>query len=91
MTTIAAAPFSTASANWAPRCPAVVEITRRHKQDMTHAVAALMRASVKREEVARAIALAIDGAIVQSQFLETPAAALDALGWVLKALRPRVA
>ncbi len=74
-----------------PVLPGVVDITRRHKQDMTDAVAALMRASGRRDEVARAVALAIDGAIVQAQFLETPAAALDALATVLKALRPNAA
>ena len=74
-----------------PVLPGVVEITRRHKQDMTDAVAALMRASGRRDEVARAVALAIDGAIVQAQFLETPVDALSALALVLKALRPGTA
>ena len=74
-----------------PVLPGVVEVTRRHKRDMTDAVAALMRASSRRDEVARAVALAIDGAIVQAQFLETPADALSSLALVLKALRPGTA
>ena len=71
-----------------PVLPGVIEITRNHKQDMTDAVAALMRASSRRADVAHAIALAIDGAIVQSQFLDTPEAALEALTLVLRALKP---
>ena len=71
-----------------PVLPGVLDVTRRHKQDMTDAVAALMRASSRRDEVARAVALAIDGAIVQAQFLGAPADALQSLGTLLKALRP---
>jgi AcrR family transcriptional regulator len=69
-----------------PALPEVLAVTRRHKQDMTAAVARLMKPAPGRARVARALALAIDGAIVQAQFLESPAAALDALATVTKAL-----
>ena len=51
-----------------PALPEVFEITRRHKQGMTDAVAALLRPGPHQEPVAAAIAQAIDGAIVQAQY-----------------------
>jgi AcrR family transcriptional regulator len=66
--------------------PDVVEITRRHKQDMTNAIAGLLPASGQRRAHAQAIALAVDGAIVQAQFSGSANAPLQALGRVLKAL-----
>ncbi|MEP6504448.1 MAG: TetR/AcrR family transcriptional regulator [Betaproteobacteria bacterium] len=71
-----------------PVLPEVLAVTRGHKADMARAVAALMRPSAGRARTSRAIALAIDGAIVQAQFLERPDAALDALAFVMKALKP---
>jgi AcrR family transcriptional regulator len=52
----------------APALPEVVEITRRHKADMQQAIAALLPAGRRRKSVARALALLVDGAIVQAQF-----------------------
>jgi AcrR family transcriptional regulator len=69
-----------------PVLPEVLAATRRHKQDMTAAVARLMKPAPGRARVARALALAIDGAIVQAQFHETPDTALEALATVTKAL-----
>jgi len=69
-----------------PALPAVVQATRRHKQDMTAAVARLMKPAAGRARTARALALAIDGAIVQAQFLASPDAAVEALAFVAKAL-----
>lgn len=67
--------------------PEVMAISRRHKDDMTTAIAALLPPSRSRAKDARAIAVAVDGAIIQAQFGETPAAALEALARILKALR----
>ncbi len=69
-----------------PALPAVLDVTRRHKQDVTAAVARLMKPAPGRARTARALALAIDGAIVQAQFLASPDAALEALAFVAKAL-----
>jgi AcrR family transcriptional regulator len=69
--------------------PAVVDATRRHKQDMTAALARLIRPGPGRARTARALALAIDGAIVQAQYQPTPAPALEALACVTKALAGR--
>ena len=69
-----------------PALPAVVDATRRHKQDMTAAIARLMKAGPGRARTARALALAIDGAIVQAQYLAASAAAVEALAFVTKAL-----
>ena len=66
--------------------PAVLDVTRRHKQDMTAAVTRLMKPAPGRARTARALALAIDGAIVQAQFQESPAAAIETLAFVTKAL-----
>ena len=70
----------------APALPAVLEATRRHKHDMTTAVARLMRPAPGRARLARALALAIDGAIVQAQYLASPDAAVEALACVARAL-----
>lgn len=67
--------------------PQVLEITRRHKQDMTAAIANLLPGSRRRAKQAQAIALAVDGAIVRAQFDETPDDALHALGGILKSLQ----
>jgi AcrR family transcriptional regulator len=66
--------------------PEVVEIARRHKRDMTAAIAALLPASARRARLAQAMALSVDGAIVQAQFSGAAAGSLAALGRVLKAL-----
>ena len=71
--------------------PAVLDATRRHKHDMTAAVARLLRPAPGRARTARALALAIDGAIVQAQFQETPAAAIESLAFVTKALEKAAA
>jgi len=75
----------------APALPAVLDATRRHKQDMTAAVTRLMRPAPGRARVARALALAIDGAIVQAQYLASPEAAVESLGCVTKALSKELA
>jgi len=66
--------------------PAVLDRARRHKQDMTAAVARLMRPAPGRARIARALALAIDGAIVQAQYLASPEPAVEALACVTQAL-----
>jgi AcrR family transcriptional regulator len=71
--------------------PAVLDVTRRHKHDMTAAVARLMRPAPGRARIARALALAIDGAIVQAQYLESPDTVLESLACVAKALERGVA
>ena len=71
--------------------PAVLDVTRRHKQDMTAAITRLMKPAPGRARTARALALAIDGAIVQAQFQESPALALEALAFVTKALEKALA
>jgi len=66
--------------------PAVVDAARGHKADMTAAIAALLPPGAARGRVARALALAVDGAIVQSRHLRPSGAALVALGDVVAAL-----
>jgi len=66
--------------------PEVVEITRRHKQDMTTAIANVLPASGQRSKIAQAVALAIDGAIVRAQFEQSPEVALSTLNRILKSL-----
>lgn len=67
--------------------PQVLDITRSHKQDMTAAIAGLLPSSRRREQQARAIAVAVDGAIIHVQFDETPEAALKSLAVLLKGLQ----
>ena len=66
--------------------PEVVDITRRHKQDMADAVAQLLPASRQRKRLAMDLALAVDGAIVRAQFDQTPQAALASLERIRKSL-----
>jgi len=62
----------------------------RH-HEMERAIANLLPPSRQRARDARAIALAVDGAIVHSQFEETPDAALKGLDRLIKALQPEAA
>jgi AcrR family transcriptional regulator len=71
-----------------PAQPGVVDAARRHKQEMMAAVAALLPPDRGRQACAGALALAIDGAIVQAQVLASPEAALHSLSLLLKAMRP---
>lgn len=66
--------------------PEVLEITRRHKQEMASVIAGLLPPSRQRQQDAQAIALAVDGAIIRAQFDQAPDAALAALDRILKAL-----
>ena len=66
--------------------PEVVEISQRHKQEMTAAIAKLLPHSRGRLKDAQAVALAIDGAIIRSQFDQAPGSALSALEKLLKLL-----
>jgi AcrR family transcriptional regulator len=56
----------------APALSQVTEITRRHKYDMQRSIASLLPPGRRRETLARALALAVDGSIVQAQFREDP-------------------
>jgi AcrR family transcriptional regulator len=60
----------------APALAEVIEITRRHKTDMQRALAALLPPGRRRESLARALALGVDGSIVQAQFRSDPEAVL---------------
>lgn len=66
--------------------PQVREIARRHKQDMTEAIAGLLPASRHLKQDAQTIALAVDGAIVRAQTDATPEPALRALTRLLRAM-----
>ena len=63
----------------APALPQVTEITRRHKADMQKAIAALLPPGRHRESLARSLALAVDGSIVQAQFRADPEGVLKDL------------
>lgn len=71
--------------------PGVIEISARHKQDMQQAIASLLPPeSPKREALANAAALAVDGAIFKAQLEAQNASAefqsLNALALLLQAL-----
>ena len=68
----------------APALPQVTEITRGHKAEMQQAIAALLPASRRRESLARALALVVDGSIVQAQFCSDPEAVLRDLRQLVK-------
>ena len=64
-----------------PAMPALVEATRQHKQDMTDAIEALLPPSGQSRRTAEALAVAVDGAIVQAQYSGDAAHALRALAF----------
>jgi AcrR family transcriptional regulator len=69
--------------------PDAVDISRRHKQDMTDAIRTLLPASSRTARAdAQALAVAVDGAIVGAQFEDTPAAALKSLARLVRAVAP---
>lgn len=65
--------------------PEVVEISRRHKQEMTEVIERLLPPSRHRTADAQAVAMAVDGAIVRAQFDHSPETALHVLNRLLKA------
>ena len=66
--------------------PEIVEITRRHKDEMTDVIANLLPTSRRRKLNAQALALAVDGAIIRAQYDQTPDVALAALETIRKSL-----
>lgn len=66
--------------------PEVNSITRRHKQDMSDAIAALLPPGRRRRQLAADLATAVDGAIIRAQFDGEPKAALASLKRIGKAL-----
>ena len=66
--------------------PAVKDIALQHKQDMTEAIAALLPSDGNAAQRARALALAVDGAIVHAQFDTNPQAALAAFEQIVRSL-----
>jgi len=67
--------------------PEVVEISRRHKQEMTAIIAGLLTPSIKQKQDAQALALAVDGAIIRAQFDQTPELAIHALNRLIQLLQ----
>jgi AcrR family transcriptional regulator len=66
--------------------PEVVEIAQRHKREMADVIAGLLPPSRHRKQDARALALAVDGAIIRAQFDQAPDAALSSLERIRKSL-----
>ena len=66
--------------------PEVMDIARRHKQDMADAITQLLPASRQRARQATDLALAVDGAIVRARFDQNPQAALASLERIRKSL-----
>lgn len=64
--------------------PEVVESCRRHKREMTAAIANLLPPSRQRLRQANAIAIAVDGAMVHAQFEPDAKVALRALDDLLR-------
>ncbi len=67
--------------------PQALDISRRHKRDMTAAIRGLMKGSSTAKADAQALALAVDGGIVATQFADSPAGALKALARTVRAIR----
>ena len=66
--------------------PDVVNIARRHKEDMTSLIFNVLPETAGREALASALAVAIDGAIVRAQYDTAPDGALQGLALIVEAL-----
>lgn len=66
--------------------PEVLDITRRHKQEMEDVIAGLLPASRHRKRDAQALSVAVDGAIIRAQYDESADAALSSLELIQKVL-----
>jgi AcrR family transcriptional regulator len=67
--------------------PEAVDISRRHKLDMAAVIRTLLPAGSRTAKAdARALAMAVDGAIIGAQFEDSPEVALKALTRVVKAI-----
>jgi AcrR family transcriptional regulator len=67
--------------------PEAVDISRRHKLDMAVVVRTLLPAGSRTAKAdARALAMAVDGAIIGAQFEDSPEVALKSLARVVKAI-----
>lgn len=66
--------------------PDIVTITRRHKQDMTALIQRLLTPAKGRKQLAEAIALVVDGAIVRAQYEPDPRKTLQAVRKAIGAL-----
>ncbi len=66
--------------------PAVLEISRQHKDNMTQVIAGLLPPSRQRKATAKALAVAVDGAIVHAQMSPDADETLRAFDRLCKAL-----
>ncbi|AME26430.1 TetR/AcrR family transcriptional regulator [Burkholderia sp. PAMC 26561] len=67
--------------------PEAVDISRRHKQDMADVIRTLLPPGSRTAKAdARALAMAVDGAIIGAQFEDSPDATLKSLARVVKAI-----
>lgn len=64
----------------------IADITRRHKQEMTAAIERLLAPGKARKQLAEAIALVVDGAIVRAQYEPNPRNTLRAVQRALLAV-----
>lgn len=66
--------------------PEVIEISRWHKANMTDIIADLLPPSSRRKQIAQALSMAVDGAIIRAQIDQTPDAALSSIDNIQRAL-----
>ena len=67
--------------------PEAVDISRRHKLDMAAVIRTLLPARSRTAKAdARALAMAVDGAIIGAQFENSPEVALKSLARIVKAI-----
>jgi AcrR family transcriptional regulator len=77
--------FINAAAELGSSSPEVLRICQRHKRDMLDTIAALVAEGPTQADTASAAAVAVDGAIVQAQMVDS-ASALSSLRQLLMAL-----
>ncbi len=77
--------FINSVAEFGPSCPEVLGIARRHKEEMTERILSLLPSGLPTD--AKAVALAVDGAISRAQYGGSPDETLQSLERLLEGLK----
>jgi AcrR family transcriptional regulator len=64
----------------------VTVLSQQHKQDMTQAIKELLPQSDNQKDIANALTVAIDGAIIKAQIDRNPKQALAGLAYIIKSV-----
>lgn len=79
--------FLNSASEFGAALPQVLDIVRRHKQDVAAVVERLLPPGAHRQADAAALCIALDGAMARAAFAPAPSEALAALGRLVRAIQ----